>query len=88
MNSPDSKSTKPHVETVFLLASGDIAAFTASGQQIPELQQKTAIDLFADRAITLGYSMDYVRIETQAPNGAGRACTLIPTTDGFHKRWD
>lgn len=48
---------------VLFSALGQIFVFTATGQQVPELQ-KPPIILWAERAESLGYNVDGQRIKT------------------------
>lgn len=48
---------KPKVRNMILFANGSIAAFDVSGEQIPDLQSHSAIELFAEWADTNAFCL-------------------------------
>lgn len=77
--SQDAECSLTPVKTMFLFASGDIAAFDENGQQVQELQHKSAIQLWAEFATRLGYDVEGCECRLQAPGGAGPKLILEPT---------
>ncbi len=76
------------VKEVMLFANGQIAAFDESNQQIELLQQRNAIELFAEYAKGCGYEIDGCRFSTQIPAGSGCPGTIIEHRDCFSLTWD
>lgn len=57
---------KKRVASVILFASGKIVAFGENGQQIPEIQMNSAIELWAEYASGAGYDVDGCKFSTQS----------------------
>ncbi len=64
------------VKTMILFANGNIAAFDEKGEQIGQLQQKSAIQLWAEFATRLGYEVEGCECRMQASGGPGLQVVL------------
>ena len=51
-------SERPRVTTLILFRHGEFAAFDSDDKQIPQLQTKSAIELWCDQAEANGYDVD------------------------------
>jgi hypothetical protein len=71
-----SNMTKLPVKTMMLFANGNIAAFDDKGNQIPELQEKSAIELWAEFAKRIGYKVEGCECRMQEPSGRGLQFTM------------
>lgn len=76
------------VSSMYLFANGDIAAFDQNGDQIQELQMRSAIDLWAEYSAASGFDVDGCKFNTQKPGGDGPSGNIEATFDGFAQRWD
>ena len=59
------------VENLIMFSNGAFVAFDKNGQQIAELQSKTAIDLWCRFATESGFDVVGCVVKMQAPGGPG-----------------
>ena len=78
---------RKHVTRMMLFANGSIAAFDAQAQQIPELQMRSAIELWAEYAVAAGWDVDGCECRTQQPGGVGPACTIDGSMGEIYESW-
>lgn len=70
------------VKTVLLFANGNIAAFNEKDEQIPELQIRSAIQLFAEYAVQAGFEVDGCEFRV----GTGSGIIRVEPVD-FRLEW-
>ena len=73
---------KPKVKSAMFCGNGNIAAFDEANEQIPELQRRSAIELWASDAASRGY--DVVGCEVRTLYGMFQIEWTI--SDGFYAR--
>lgn len=76
------------IASMLLYANGKIAALDEHGEQIPQMQMRSAIELWAEYASASGFDVVGCKFSTQKPGGAGASGTLFECVDGFDERWD
>lgn len=76
------------VASMILFANGDIVAFDKNGDQIQELQMRSAIELWAEYSAASGFDVDGCKFSTQKPGGDGTSGKIEATFDGFAQQWD
>jgi Fe2+ or Zn2+ uptake regulation protein len=54
---------KVRLANILIFKNGNIAVFDESGNQVPELQNKTVLDLIRDFAASQGFSTEGCRVE-------------------------
>ncbi len=59
------------VPLMMMFSNGAIAAFDERDEQIPELQMRSAIELWAEYAAANGFDVDGCEVRTQSPGGDG-----------------
>jgi sulfur relay (sulfurtransferase) complex TusBCD TusD component (DsrE family) len=71
------------IKRMFLYSNGNIAAIDTQGRQVPDLQYKTAIQLWAEFATKLGYDVEGCSCNVRMANGYETNLKLEPngTTD-------
>jgi hypothetical protein len=55
------------IKDLLVFGNTQVAAFDESGNQVPELQMKSLLDIWAERATSLGH--DVVNCECRTPAG-------------------
>jgi hypothetical protein len=75
------------IKKVLFFANGNIAAFDESDKQVPELQEKTSIKLWAEFCISLGYNVDACLFSTQSSGLGGVIKQNEGTTEILYLTW-
>jgi len=71
------------VKTLLLFRNGFIAVLDGDDEQIAELQRKSVLELFAEMAVSKGYSVNGCRFKTDAGDGV-----IIDRGDEIVCDWD
>ena len=85
---PVDRLVRRRIASIMLFANGQIAAFDENDQQIPEMQMRSAIELWAEYASASGFDVIGCKFSTQQPGGPGATGTVVECFDGFDERWD
>jgi len=83
----DSVAMAKAVKTMMLFSNGSIAAFDEQGNQIPELQSKSAIELWAEFALRNGWGVSGCAFTTQRPGKIRGSGVIVDTIDGPVEQW-
>lgn len=87
-SAPVDRLVRRRIASMMLFANGQIAAFDEHEQPIPEMQMRSAIELWAEYASASGFDVAGCKFRTQQPGGAGATGSVIECFDGFDELWD
>jgi hypothetical protein len=73
--------------TMMLISNGQIICCDQNGQQIIELQSRSAIELWAEWAACNGFDVEGCEVRTQRPGGDGPRCIIEGDLGEFFERW-
>lgn len=73
---------RPKVKNLILYSNGLFAACDEHGQQIPELQSKSVIELWCEFAALAGFDTDGCVVKMQSPGGPGVEGVIRSDFDG------
>ena len=65
-----------------MFSNGMFAVFDEKGEQIPEMQSKTAIELWCEFAAASGFDAEGCTVKMQAPGGPGIEGRIETDFDG------
>ena len=70
-----------------MFSNGMFAAFDESGEQIAEMQSKTAIQLWCEFAAEAGFDAEGCTVKMQAPGGPGIEGKIETDVDAQRQRF-